>query len=90
MEHFEEIFQYSLQHRVIICKSCHHAVFPSYVEGHLVTRHKEVSQQIRQRIVRHVEQMDGIASVPEEVEYPRSPIPPIPHLPVFRDGFQCQ
>ena len=90
MEHFDEIFQHSLQHRVIICKSCCYAVFPSHIIGHLEKHHNEVPEQIRQRIVRHVEQMHGVASTREEVEYPRSPIPPIPHLPVFRNGFQCQ
>jgi superfamily II DNA helicase RecQ len=90
MEDFEEIFQHFPQYQIIVCKACRYAPIPKHVKGHLQKSHKTISSEKQHRIVDVVNNLPNIAQRPEDVRYPHEEADPIPHLPVFADGYQCR
>ncbi|KAJ6072230.1 hypothetical protein N7499_010244 [Penicillium canescens] len=78
---------------VAICRQCEHGVKPKEIVRHLTNpkgKHrvrKGVAEQVVD-IIRHADEWD---SVKEETSwFPTSVNRPVPVLPIYQDGLQCQ
>jgi uncharacterized C2H2 Zn-finger protein len=92
MDQFNTIFAYSPTHRIAICKSHQQGVVKSQLRTHLDTKHQELVPNTRRQVVNAVDQeasLQAWAMNYEEVIYPRPASQPLPHLPVYHDGLQC-
>jgi superfamily II DNA helicase RecQ len=92
MDQFNTIFAYSPTHRIAICKSHQQGVVKSQLRTHLDTKHQELVPNTRRQVVHAVDQeasLQAWAMNYEEVIYPRPASQPLPHLPVYHDGLQC-
>lgn len=89
MEHFERIFDYWSQYRVIYCRQCRFCPVPDQVLGHLKQYHRHLSLAIRKEIVRIVDDLPDLARELKKVRYPHATTGYIPSLEVFEDGLQC-
>ena len=90
MEVANQLFAFLTQYGIVLCKQCHFAVVPSQVTVHLRVHHPYQTQQQRKAIQEEVDQAEGIAFEKDQVLYPGLQEPPIPGLPVFKDGFACK
>jgi uncharacterized C2H2 Zn-finger protein len=92
MDQFNTIFAYSPTHRIAICKSHQQGVVKSQLRTHLDTKHQELVPNTRRQVVNAVDQeasLQAWAMNYEEVIYPRPASQPLPHLPIYHDGLQC-
>ena len=87
MDH--QIFEKIPSLQIIVCRHCQHGVHPKEIITHLQTKHSmkpRESQPIAQRIA----QWQDIIQHPEAVQIPRELDHPIPIIPVYTNGLQCQ
>jgi len=89
MEQFNHIFIHYPEYRIIICKQCQSAIIPANLQTHLNKNHIELQPRTRKEIVKVAEQIAGLARVKEDIVYPPASSAPVPHLPVWTDGFKC-
>jgi hypothetical protein len=89
MEQFSNVFEYMPAYCIVICRAHHQGILKSEFRSHLDGKHKEWT--IRQR--RAIIQASGVyqewANTKDEVTFPTPVSNPVPHLEVYRDGFQC-
>jgi uncharacterized C2H2 Zn-finger protein len=92
MDQFNAIFEYLPAHSIAICKSHQQGVVRSQLRTHLDTKHQELVSNTRGAIISVVHQevtLRAWAVAQEDIVYPSAVSQPLPHLPVFRNGLQC-
>ena len=90
MSSFEQLFQHIPRHGITVCKKCKYAIVPAQVNSHVQSQHPTtISKEERQRMVRSIAALSGIAKTPQEVRLPRQGQKPIKGLPILHDGFRC-
>ena len=89
MDPFGQLFQHLTVYQVIICKRCHFAIAPSYIEKHVQRKHPSISRDDRSCIVAIASKLTNVAQQAEDVQYPTADSDPIDELPVFHDGLRC-
>ncbi|KAL8685459.1 MAG: hypothetical protein Q9218_007746, partial [Villophora microphyllina] len=75
--------------RIIICKQCQHAVWPTEITGHLKGPQHRVKRSLAKTIQESVHTWDVIAH-PSQLVALEHATDPIPGLPVYLDGLRCQ
>lgn len=93
MDPFNQIFEYLPVHRIAVCKTHKQGIIKSQLGTHLNTKHQEYTAHMRRKIIVAVEQASSLqpwASQPDDVVYPSRDSAPLPHLPVYKDGLQCE
>ncbi|OAK93355.1 hypothetical protein IQ06DRAFT_198447, partial [Phaeosphaeriaceae sp. SRC1lsM3a] len=93
MEQFNSIFVYLPTQRIAVCKSHQQGIIKSQLQTHLDTKHRELVARTRRDIVSAVYKeawLQPWAMTEEQVVYPSPVSAPLPHLPVYHDGVQCQ
>jgi Orsellinic acid/F9775 biosynthesis cluster protein D len=83
-----DLLHYYAEYRVLICKSCQHAVYPAHIIAHLRSDQHKLTQWQSQEIADQYKIYD-LANPQTEVIAPEGIITPIEHLPIYRDGLQC-
>jgi hypothetical protein len=89
MEQFGRIFIHYSEYHVIVCKQCQSAIIPANLQTHLNKNHAELRPKVRKEIVKVAEQIPGLARVKKDIVYPPASSAPVPHLPVWTNGFKC-
>ncbi|KAL8626052.1 hypothetical protein Q9189_008267 [Teloschistes chrysophthalmus] len=84
----DQSFYVSSQWRVVICKQCQHAVWPSSVAGHLKGIHHRVSGKEASRVKQEVQESPVIQD-PTDFDPIDHVDKPIPELKVYYDGWTC-
>jgi hypothetical protein len=93
MDQFNALFEYLPAHSIAICKSHQQGIVRSQLRAHLDTKHQELVSNTRRQITSAAHRevsMQAWAKNHHEVVYPKSASRPLPHLPVYHDGVQCQ
>jgi superfamily II DNA helicase RecQ len=85
-----EYFQHLSRWQVIICKECRFAVWPNEVQGHLRGKQHRIPAKEAQSIAEAIQEWPGITPFPSELNVPTYVEEPIPEIPLYVDGFQCQ
>lgn len=89
MEHFAKYFQHCQEHRIIVCKACQIAVVPTQVSGHLKKKHPFTQQVESIEIQQYVADIEDVAQMPQEVDFPQLHQNPCHLLPIKHDGLRC-
>jgi superfamily II DNA helicase RecQ len=94
MEQFNSIFEFLPMWHIAVCKVHHQGILKSQLCTHLQKCHKELTVKIRQDIVLASAAFQGWAEDEKAIanawpEIWRGARHPIPHLPVYRNGFKC-
>lgn len=82
-------FHYYSQYRVLVCKSCQHAIQPAHITAHLRSDQHEVSRQQSEELADLYKDYD-LADPCKETIKPMTTVSPIDHLLIYRDGLQCK
>jgi hypothetical protein len=67
---FQTLFVHYANLQVIVCRDCKSAVVPSQVKTHLKQSHGLLTTRTRDEIIKHVDQLEGVAHRHEDVQYP--------------------
>ena len=89
MNQFNTIFNYFPQYCVTVCKECGSGVIPAHWKTHLDNKHAYLTAKTRKNITQAASQIQGLAEREEDVIYPDPTSDPVPHLPVWHNGFKC-
>ncbi|KAK4638897.1 hypothetical protein QC761_0102700 [Podospora bellae-mahoneyi] len=92
MPAFDETFMLLRQERVVICRSCHHAVLPGSVRTHVNTQHRYLPNPERRQIVERaleLEKESVLSSDINRIRFPGREDAAVPDLPVWTDGKKC-
>lgn len=93
MEHFNAIFEYIPAHRIAVCRTHQQGIVKSQLGAHLNKKHQEYVWRTRKKIVEAAQEEASLqqwASDLDQIVYPSPETTPLPHLPVYHDGLQCQ
>lgn len=85
-----ELFEHLEQWRVIVCRQCRYAVWPSEVATHLTSKQHGHNRKVARSVAEEVEGWPGTIAYPGMFELPSFVTTPIPQIPLFDDGLQCQ
>ena len=85
-----QYFHHLLDQQVVICKACQHAVWPIEIHSHLQGKQHRISSKDATNIQEEVKQWPGVIQFASELEIPNSIAQPIPEVPLYTDGLQCQ
>jgi hypothetical protein len=77
------------QFRVIVCRQCQHAVWPSEVEHHLRGKSHRLTRQDAHQVHAAIQQWDGLEHISTSLELPTIIDQPIPELRQHVDGLLC-
>ncbi|KAK4652119.1 hypothetical protein QC762_0099700 [Podospora pseudocomata] len=91
MHAFDETFMLLRQQRVVICRSCHHAVLPGSVRTDVNTQHRCLPNPERRQIVERaleLEKESVLSSDINSIRFPGREDAAVPDLPVWTDGRQ--
>lgn len=86
----KDLFEHLPEWRVIVCRQCRCAVWPSEVATHLTNKQHRHPRKVAERIAQEVAEWPGIVPYPSLFELPSFITQSIPQLPLFDDGLQCQ
>jgi hypothetical protein len=64
-------------------------VWPDQIKGHLQGQHK-VSRKLAETVGEQIRSWPGLIQYPSELEVPSGVPRPVPQLPMYADGLQCQ
>jgi hypothetical protein len=91
-----EYFIHVPEFQVIICKKCHYAVLPSYIQAHFAPEPQHgLEKRERQRIVDAVAEVDGLIRNNEILRQCEFPFPPSTSKPIAalakpkKNGMRC-
>ncbi|KAH0548600.1 hypothetical protein GP486_007856 [Trichoglossum hirsutum] len=83
-----DLFYYYSQYRVLVCKSCQHAVYPKRIAAHLRSDQHKLPRPLSEEIANQYVDND-FADPHTEVVTPEGLIEPIDYLLIYRDGLKC-
>ena len=89
MDYFERTFIHLPEYRIIICRQCYFAVVPLQTLPHLKQHHPSIPPPRAKELAIYIQQLPNLAITQDQIQYPYQDSPPIPGLPVFKDGFEC-
>ena len=85
-----DVFIYLTRFRIAVCRTCRFAVWPRQARTHLTDHHREIPAKTRQRIADELGAWPEICHRLEDLRAPAGVPNPLPGLPLFTDGLQCQ
>jgi Orsellinic acid/F9775 biosynthesis cluster protein D len=81
-------FHYYSDYRVLVCKSCQHAVQPTRIAAHLRGSQHKLPRQQSEEIANQYKDIQLADPITEQV-IPITVITPIEYLPIYHDGLAC-
>lgn len=85
-----EYFEHVPEWQVEVCKECRHVVWPDQASSHLQNNQHRIARPEAERIVEDLQSWPRIVPDRREFDMPASVDQPIPELPLYPNGFQCQ
>jgi len=82
-------FEHLVEHRLVICKQCRHAVWPDQIVGHLQGKQHGFKRQSAMEIAEKIKAWPGVIKHPSELHVPISVDVPFSQLPLYANGFRC-
>ncbi|KAF2008292.1 hypothetical protein BU24DRAFT_314023, partial [Aaosphaeria arxii CBS 175.79] len=87
---FHAHFEYVPVSRMVVCKTHEQGIVRAQFDAHLNNKHKEILPSARRTMATWaVTQHPEWADEESDIVWPAADSAPVPHLPVFHDGFQC-
>ncbi|KAK3065108.1 hypothetical protein LTS18_010261 [Coniosporium uncinatum] len=83
------MFEHLVEHQLVVCKKCRHAVWPDQIAGHLQGKQHGLKRQRATETAREIEGWPGVIRYPSELQVPTTVEEPFCQLPLYPDGFRC-
>lgn len=83
------MFEHLVEHQLVVCRICRHAVWPNQIAGHLQGKQHGLKRQKAREMAREIEGWPGVIKDPGELWVPMTVERPFCQLPLYPDGFRC-
>jgi hypothetical protein len=90
MSRAQEYFRYLPDFRLVICKTCRHAVWPKEATAHLKGSRHDLSPFEARVVLEELKNWPDLYYSSAELDLPRRLDVAIPCLPIYTDGLRCQ